>query len=142
MQHEHSQHEDPALAPEGEIVGKPTMLAKFSGKQDAQKVLDALGAVGYPLNDVSVLLRIEGSDQVLDQVSGHVAAGQSVTEEELQKNKDTPGQTVVLLHPLPEQSHSVEAALSQLGQVEFEYSGETHALGRPGGVEREDETVE
>src|SRR5947209_7015473 len=117
------QHEDPEQAPEGEIVGKPTMLAKFAGRQDAQKVLDALGAIGYPLNDVSVLFRLEGSDQVVDQETGHVAAGQSITEEELQKNKDVSGQTVVLLHPLPEQAHPVESALSQLGQVEFEYSG-------------------
>ncbi len=136
------EHEDPAKAVEGEIVGRPTMLAKFADKQDAQAVLDALQNAGCSLEDVSVLYKLKGSDQVVDQVSGHIAAGQSLTEEELAKRKEQPGQTVVLMHPLPEQAAAVEKALTQLGQVEIEYSGETHALGRPGGVERLDETVE
>jgi len=136
------EHEDPARAVEGEIVGRPTMLAKFAGRQDAQAVLDALGGLGYSLEDVSVLYKLQGSDQVIDQVTGYVAAGQSLTEEELARHQNEPGQTVVLLHPLPEQAHAVQSALSELGQVEIEYSGETHALGRPGGVERQDETVE
>jgi hypothetical protein len=136
------EREDPARAVEGEIVGRPTMLAKFTGKQDTQAVLDALGGMGYSLEDVSVLFRLAGSDQVIDQVTGHVAGGQALSEEEVARHKDWQGQTVVLLHPLPEQAHAIEAALSKLGKVEIEYSGETHAFGRLGGVERKDETVE
>jgi hypothetical protein len=135
------QREDPAEAVEGEIVGRPTMLAKFTGKQDTQAVLDALGQIGYPVEDVSVLFRPEGSDQVIDQETGHVAAGQSLTEEEVASHREWRGQTVVLLHPLPEQAGAVQAALAKLGEVDIEYAGETHALGRPGGVERKDETV-
>jgi hypothetical protein len=136
------EREDPAQADEGEIVGRPTMLATFTGRQDTQAVLDALRGVGYPLDDASVLFRLAGSDQVIDQVTGHVAGGQALTEEEVAKHKDWQGQTVVLLHPLPEQAHAIEAALSKLGEIAIEYSGETHAFGHPGGVEREDETVE
>lgn len=132
-------HTDPAEAPEGEIVGKPTLLAKYAGRVEVQPVLDALGATGYPIADVSVLFRIGGSDQVSDQVSGQVAAGQSVTEEELKKRAAQGGQTVVLMHPTQAQLQAVQAALSSVGQVEFEYSGETHVLGKPGGPERIDE---
>lgn len=135
---EHLEHHVPAEAAEGEIVGLPTMLAKFDAYYDAESVLSCLRGIGYPLEDVSVLFRLDGSDQVLDLTTGSVAAGQSVTEEEIRDQK-VKGHTVVLLHPGTDQAQTVRQALSSLGNVDVEYSGETHAFGRVGGVEREDE---
>src|SRR5438094_9401440 len=86
-------------AEQGEIVGKPTMLAKFEGLLSVEQVLDCLRRVEYPLEDVSVLFRIEGSDQVVDLTTGHVAAGQSLTDGELNAQKSERGQTLVLLAP-------------------------------------------
>lgn len=138
QQVEQLEHHEPAEAAEGEIVGLPTMLAKFSGYHPAADVLNALGSTGYPLDDVSVLFRLDGTDQVLDLTTGSVAAGQSVTEEEIRSEK-VKGHTVVLLHPATDQMEAVRQALSGVGEVEIDYSGETHAFGRPGGVDREDE---
>jgi hypothetical protein len=136
---EREPHETPAEAGEGKIVGRPTMLAKFEGRLDHEQVLRSLERTGYPLEDVSVLFRPEGSDQVVDLTTGHVAAGQSLTDEEIERRKLEKGQTVVLLHPTTEQVQSVNAALAEIGTPEIEYSGETHAHGQPGGVVREDE---
>jgi hypothetical protein len=93
---------------------------------------------------VSVLFQFDGSDQVIDQTTGDVAAGQSLTQEELERGKAPAkkGHTVVLLHPLPNQTAAVQAALGELGPVEVEYSGETHAHGHPGETLREDEKVD
>ena len=132
-------HKDPAAAPEFEIVGKPTMLAKYEGRLEAQQILDSLGRIGYPLDDVSVLFRVQGSDQVIDLRTGHAAAGQAITDEELKPKQLTQGQTAVLLHPDPAQADAVRQALAAVGVPEIEYSGETHAFGRPGGVDRIDE---
>jgi hypothetical protein len=134
------EHHEPTEAPEGEIVGLPTMLAKFDGYYPADQVLQALGSIEYPLEDVSVLFRLQGTDQVLDLTTGDVAAGQSVTEEEIRSEK-VKGQTVVLAHPPSDRLESVRQALSQVGNVEIEYSGETHALAEPGGVDRQDERI-
>jgi hypothetical protein len=132
-------------AEQGEIVGKPTMLAKFDRMLNVEQVLDCLRRVEYPLEDVSVLFRIEGSDQVVDLTTGHVAAGQSLTDEELNAQKSQRGQTLVLLHPTGEQAPSVRKALLEIGHPDFhpeiEYAGETRAHGRPGGVDRHDEHV-
>jgi len=136
------EHHSPEAAPENEIVGRPTLLAKYAGRLDAQQILDALGQVGYPLNDVSVLFKLAGSDEVVDLVSGQIAAGQSLTEKELERfnqKHGQNGQTAVLLHPEQGQFAAVKQALEQIGQVDIEYAGETHAYGRPGGVAREDE---
>lgn len=130
-----------ADAPQGEIVGRPTMLAKFQGRLDAEPILESLKRIGYPLEDVSVLFRIEGGEQVVDLVAGRVAAGQSLTDEELNARKLAKGQTVVLMHPTTEQFPAVKQALSEIGTAELEYVGETHAFGRSGGVERHDEPV-
>jgi hypothetical protein len=135
---DHIEHHNPTEAPEGEIVGLPTMLAKYDSYYPADDVLGALGGIGYPLEDVSVLFRLQGTDQVLDLTTGDVAAGQSVTEEEIHSEK-VKGHTVVLLHPAAGQLEAVRQALSQVGNVDIEYSGETHALGKPGGVDRVDE---
>jgi len=130
-------------AEQGEIVGKPTMLAKFEGMLKVEQVLDCLRRIEYPLEDVSVLFRIEGSDQVVDLTTGHVAAGQSLTDEELNAQKAQRGQTLVLLHPNSQQAPGVRQALAEIGHPdthpEIEYAGETRAHGRPGGVDRHDE---
>src|SRR5262245_48403189 len=146
MEHEHTKsdidetvHQKPADAVEGEIVGLPTMLAKYQGQVDAEQILSSLRRIEYPVEDVSVLFRIEGSDQVVDQLTGHMAAGQSLTDEELERKHLEKGQTVVLLHPEPDRTVVVREALASVGPVEIEYEGETHAFGRPGGVVREDE---
>ena len=134
---------DAPLAAQGEIVGRPTMLAKFGGRLDPQQVLGCLERVGYPLEDVSVLYQVEGSDQVVDLTTGHVASGQSLTDEELSAQKSQRGQTLVLLHPTGEQAPAVRQALAELGHPnshpEIEYAGETRAHGRLGGVDRHDE---
>jgi hypothetical protein len=136
------EHVAPEAAPENEIVGRPTLLAKYEGRLDAKQILDALGAAGYPLNDVSVLFKVAGSDEVVDLVSGQIPAGQSLTERELarinQKTQEA-GQTAVLMHPEREQLEAVRNALAQVGTPDIEYAGETHAFGGPGGVTREDE---
>ena len=130
-----------ADAAQGEIVGRPTMLAKFEGHLDPGPILDSLKRIGYPLEDVSVLFRVLGGDQVYDLVAGHVAAGQSLTDEELNARKLAKGQTVVLMHPTTAQFPAVKQALSEIGTADIEYVGETHAHGRVGGVERSDEPV-
>jgi|SRR5436190_7999428 len=130
-----------ADAKQGSIVGRPTMLAKFEGRLEPQPILDSLQRIGYPLEDVSVLFRVDGGDQVVDLVAGHVAAGQSLTDAELTARKLAKGQTVVLMHPTKEQLPAVKQALSEIGTADIEYVGETHVHGGSGGVEREDETV-
>ncbi len=130
---------DPAQAPEFEIIGKPTLLAKFEGRLDAEQILDSFKQIGYPLDDVSVLFRIEGSDEVIDLTTGQLAAGQAITQEELKPKQLIRGQTAVLLHPTPEQLEAVRQALAQFGTPDIEYAGETHAFGRPGGVDRKDD---
>jgi hypothetical protein len=137
--HEHLHHHKPEEADEGEIVGRPTLLAKFAGRVDEEQILGSLRQIGYPAEDVSVLFRVEGSDQVVDQFTGRVAAGQALTDEELAHHREGRGHTAVLMHPEPELVQAVKGALSALGEVEIEYSGETHAFGRPGGVDRVDE---
>jgi|SRR5437868_11093039 len=132
-----------SLADQGEIVGKPTMLAKFDGMLSAEQILDSLKQIGYPLDDVSVLFRIEGSDQVIDLTTGHVASGQALTDEEVNAHKAQKGQTLVLLHPTSEQAPAVRKALAEVGHPDvhpdIEYAGETRAHGRLGGVDRHDE---
>src|SRR5436309_1153063 len=132
-------HRDPAQAPEFEIVGRPTLLARYEGRLDAEQILDSLRRVGYPVDDVSVLFRVEGKDEVLDLRTGHPAAGQAITDEELKPKQLTRGQTAVLLHPDPAQVEAVRQALAEVGTPDIEYAGETHAFGRPGGVDRIDE---
>jgi hypothetical protein len=132
-------HSDPAQAPEFEIVGKPTMLAKYQGRLEAEQILDSLGRIGFPLDDVSVLFMVEGSDQVIDLRTGHTAAGQAINDEDLKPQQWTKGQTAVLLHPDPGKAEAVRQALAAVGTPEIEYAGETHAFGRPGGVDRIDE---
>ena len=135
MDHEH----DPAKAPEFEIIGKPTMLARFDGRIDAGQILDILGTIGYPVDDVSVLFRPHGGDEVIDLVTGEAPAGQAISEQDLKPKQWAKGQTDVLLHPQPEQVEAVRQALTKAGSTRIDYAAETHAYGRPGGMERVDE---
>jgi hypothetical protein len=106
------------------IVGRPTYMVAFSGAQDAQAILQAVVATGYPEEDVSILLRPAGTDSAVDLLSGDNAAGQDTDAH----GRLRPGQeatTLVLLHPEPAQLDAVRAALAGLGGKEFEYSPET-----------------
>jgi hypothetical protein len=132
-------HHDPAEAPEAEIVGKPTLLATYEGRLEAEHILNCLGRAGYPVEDVSVLFKVGGSDEVLDLRTGHPAAGQAINEEKLKPKLLTHGQTAVLLHPTPEQVDAVRQALSEVGTPDIKYSGETHVFGRPGSPDRVDD---
>ena len=80
---------------------------------------------------------------MVDLTTGHVAAGQSLTDEELNAQKAQRGQTLVLLHPNSQQAPDVRRALQEIGHPdnhpEIEYAGETRAHGRLGGVDRHDE---
>jgi hypothetical protein len=134
------EHKAPADAREGEIIGKPTLMAIYAGRQDANRILDGLKSTGYPLDDVSVYYRPDGTDQVIDAITGEVAAGQSLNQKEVKDKQLQNVQTVVLLHPEQSQLQSVQQVLSSIGTADIKYSGITDAEGRPGGVERHDET--
>jgi hypothetical protein len=134
------EHKAPAEAREGEIIGKPTLMAIYTGRQDANRILDGLKSTGYPLDDVSVYYRPDGTDQVIDAVTGEVAAGQSLNEKDLKNKQLQNVQTVVLMHPEQNQYQSVRQVLASIGTADIKYSGITDVEGRPGGVERHDET--
>ncbi len=123
---------------DSQMVGKPTLMAIYTGRLEAATVLDSLGRVGYPLNDVSVYYRLKDTDQVLDATTGQVAAGQSLSNtdltDELRRNVDT----VVLLHPDRRASANVLTVLNSLGQPDVLYEGETDVEGAPGGYERQE----
>lgn len=120
------------------MVGKPTLMAIYPEKHEAGAILDGLGKVGYPLNDVSVYYRLKGTDQVLDATTGQVAAGQSINSSDLTPQALAGVETVVLLHPSAETSQAVVGALNMAGQPVILYEGESDVQGRPGGYERED----
>ena len=106
------------------IVGRPTYMVTFAGAQDAQAILQALTATGYPQDDVSILLRPAGTDSAVDLLSGDNAAGQDTDAHERLR----PGQeatTLVLLHPEPDQLDAIRGALTSMGGTEFQYEPET-----------------
>src|SRR4051794_36770002 len=107
---------DTGRVQEGEIIGKPTLLAKYAGLKDAKQILDSLGRAGYPVEDVSVLFRVHGTDQVIDLVTGNVAAGQALPSEHVRPEDLQDGQTAVLLHPNPDQLAAVKQALAEIGE--------------------------
>lgn len=120
------------------MVGLPTLMAIYAQRQEAAAILDSLGKVGYPLSDVSVYYRVKGTDQVLDAVTGQVAAGQSISNTDLSPQVLADVETVVLMHPSAEMSQPVLGALSLLGEPVILYEGESDVQGRPGGYMRED----
>ena len=109
----------------GKIVGKPTLLATFSGRLDAKPILDAVGALNYPLKDVSVYYRVVGTDQVIDAITGQVAAGQALSEEDAKGLDLNAMETLVLMHPDGEQFVAVQGALKQFGEADYKYAERT-----------------
>jgi hypothetical protein len=109
---------------DGRIVGKPTLLVTYGIKVDAQAILDAIGGLGYPLSDVSVYYRVSGTDQVLDAMTGQVAAGQALSPEELRGKAMEKLETLVLLHPDAEQFVALQSALKPLGEADMKYAAQ------------------
>ena len=126
---------------EGERVGRPTLLATYDGRLDAEQILGSLRTLGYPLEDVSVYYRPDGTDQVIDATTGQVAAGQSLTDEEIERKRLEKFHTLVLMHPDGQQFPSVQEALLAIAPADIKYAGETHAESHLEGVQRQDETV-
>lgn len=120
------------------MVGLPTLMAIYPQRQEAAAILDSLGKVGYPLDDVSVYYRVKGTDQVLDAVTGQVAAGQSISNTDLSTQVLAAVETVVLMHPSAEMSQPVLGVLSLLGEPVILYEGESDVQSQPGGYRRED----
>ncbi|HET9495610.1 MAG TPA: hypothetical protein VFR15_15360 [Chloroflexia bacterium] len=106
----------------GKIVGKPTLLVTFTDRLDARRILDAVGALNYPLNDVSVYYRVVGTDQVIDALTGQVAAGQALSEEDTEGLDLNKVDTLVLMHPSGEQFVAVQGALNQFGEADYKYA--------------------
>jgi len=106
------------------IVGRPTYMATFAGAPAAGPIVEALTSIGYPRDDISVLLRPAGGDAVVDLLSGETAAGQDAdAAQEVAAGQEAT--TLVLLHPEPAQIAAVRAALTGLGAHEVEYAPET-----------------
>ncbi len=122
------------------MMGKPTLMAIYPQRYDAAAILDSIGRVGYPLDDVSVYYRVKGTDHVVDATTGQVAAGQSINQEEVTQEVLNNAETVVLLHPGMEVLPAVTGALASLGEPSILYEGETDVEGRLGGYTRLDET--
>lgn len=122
------------------MVGKPTLMAIYPQRYEAAAILDSLGRLGYPLNDVSVYYRLKGTDQVVDATTGQVAAGQSINQEEVSTEGLNNAETVVLLHPGTELVQAVTGALNSVGEPSILYEGETGVEGHLGGYTRVDET--
>jgi len=112
------------------IIGRPTYMAAFAGAQDAGAIVEKLTSIGYPRDDISVLLRPAGSDSAIDLLSGENAAGQDTNAVAQQKHKDgEEPTTLVLLHPTAAQVEAVRAALTSMGAKELEYEPETRYTG-------------
>ncbi len=110
------------------IVGRPTYVAMFKGAQQPGPILDKLTGIGYPKDDISILLRPAGTDSAIDQRRGENAAGQDTDAEAAAAA--TPGAvTLVILHPEPEQVEAVRAALREMGAEERDYEPETEYHG-------------
>ena len=112
------------------IVGRPTYMAAFAGAQDAGAIVEKLTSIGYPREDISVLLRPAGTDSAIDLLSGENAAGQDTNA--LAQHKHKAGgepTTLVLLHPDATQLEAVRAALTGMGAKELEYEPETRYTG-------------
>lgn len=114
---------------EGRIVGKPTLLAIYDGRVNAEQVLGGLRELQYPAEDIAVYYRPKGTDQVIDAVTGQVAAGQSITEQEMDPKNAGNVQTLVLMHPEPQQVEGVRRVLMGQGQPEIMYEAGTLAQG-------------
>ncbi len=121
------------------MIGKPTLMAVYPHRYEAAVVLDSIGKVSYPLSDVSVLYRLRGTDHVVDAVTGHVAAGQSISDSDLTPALLKEAETVVILHPDDEVAPAVRAALEAIGDSQLFYEGASDVAGAPGGYVRQDD---
>ncbi len=126
-------------AGEGQIVGRPTLLAIFPQRLPPQDLMNGLRRIGYPMEDVAVYYRLRGTDQVVDALTGQVAAGQSITQAEIDETQLANAETLLLIHPDVGHVQAVQGMLSAMGGVDIKYSGSTEAVGQPGGVARHDE---
>jgi hypothetical protein len=106
----------------GTIIGRPTMMAMFDGRHEAQPILNALQQAGHPIEDISVMLRPAGTDTVEDLVTGDRPAGQSGDARML---SDKGSKTLVLLHPEEGRVTAVREALTALGAENIEYEPQT-----------------
>ncbi len=111
------------------IVGRPTYVVMFAGAQDAGPILEKLTSIGYPREDISILLRPAGTDSAIDLLSGENAAGQDTDAAAKERHSDKEPTTLVLLHPEPNQVEAVRQALTGMGGKEFEYEPETRFTG-------------
>src|SRR5438128_118093 len=107
---------------EGRITGRPTLMVTYTSKLDPQTIRAAIGGTGYPLDDVSVYYRVAGTDQVIDAVTGQVAAGQALSADELRGRALEKLETLVLLHPSAEQFVALQGALRPLGEADIKYA--------------------
>lgn len=132
-----------SLSTEGELIGKPTLLVILHGRCDAGEILKDLQALGYPIADVAIFYRPDGTDQVIDAVTGEVAAGQSINDADVKQKQLDRAQTLVLMHPDEAQFRNVRQVFTELDPAaDVQYAGATYAEGEPGGVVRQDEPVE
>ncbi len=116
-------------APDGVIVGRPTLMAIYDSKLDAKGVLDSLRGTGYPLQDVSVYYRLKGGDQVLDAITGEVAAGQSLAQTEITPKMLENLDTIVLMHPDKAHAQTLQQTLMSLGNADIKYEGGSKSEG-------------
>ena len=114
---------------EGRIIGRPTLMVTYTSKLDPQAIRNAIGGMGYPLDDVSVYYRVAGTDQVIDATTGQVAAGQALSAEELRGRALERLETLVLLHPNAEQFVALQGALRPLGEADIKYAEQSVAGG-------------
>jgi len=126
------------------IVGRPTYMAMFPGTQDADPIVAKLTSIGYPADDITVLLRPPGTDSAVDLLSEENAAGQDTDAARAiaglgDKLKDAC--TIVILHPEPGQVEAVRAALTGMGGQEFGYEPQTVYTGAQSEAEFAQATV-
>jgi hypothetical protein len=113
------------MADSGHIVGRPTLLVTFGSRLDGQALMSVLGGVGYPVVDVRIYYRPQGTDQVIDALTGEVPAGAALSREAASSHADGKLDTLLLLHPDPTQFVAVRGALAQFGEADYKYSEAT-----------------
>ena len=113
------------------ITGLPTFMAIYPARLEAEGVLAALRAMGYPIADVSVYHRLKGTDQVIDATTGQIASGQALTEEEITPKMLDSLETAVLLHPQEAHLQAVQDALLSFGESNILYEGSTQGKPEP-----------
>jgi hypothetical protein len=106
----------------GSISGRATLLVTFGVRLEAEAVLSALGAMGYPVSDARIYYRPVGTDQVIDALTGQVPAGESLQLSKLKARGEPEVETLVLMHPDAAQFVAVQAAFKPLGDADYKYA--------------------